>query len=280
MPMALVTLLCSPSIVNYPTQHPLHNPRYFSSHHYSINSICSFLHTPYSRRSKLSTNNFTLTFASDSLPSSLVSTDEEKEEPKVEEFSRTRIIAQNIPFSSTQDDIRALFERHGRVLHVELSMHTKTRNRGLAFVEMGSPEDALEALNNLESYEFEGRMLNLEYARPKKKKSPPSLQPKPAVTYNLFVSNFPYETRAKDLREFFNSGNGSVVSAEVIFYDKPRKSAGYGFVSFESEQEAQQALSEFQGKIFMGRPLRVARGRQFVKQVVVEQSAAKVDNAD
>ncbi|MED6133512.1 hypothetical protein PIB30_028940 [Stylosanthes scabra] len=277
--MALLTLICSPSITNYPTQYPfLQNPPYFSSQHYSINSICSFLHTPYSRRSKSGTNNFTLTFASDSLPS-FVSTDEEKYEPKVEEFSRTRIIAQNVPFSSTQDDIRALFERHGRVLHVELSMHNKTRNRGIAFVEMGSPEEALEALNNLESYEFEGRILNLEYARPKKKKSPPTVQPKPAVTYNLLVSNFPYEVRAKDLREFFNSGNSSVVSAEVIFYDKPRKSAGYGFVSFESEQEAQEALSEFQGKIFMGRPLRVARGRQFVKQVV-EQSVAKVDDAD
>lgn len=31
-------------------------------------------------------------------------------------------------------------------------MYKKNRNRGLAFVEMGSPEEALEALNNLESY--------------------------------------------------------------------------------------------------------------------------------
>lgn len=31
-------------------------------------------------------------------------------------------------------------------------MYDKTRNRGLAFVEMGSPEEALSAFNNLESY--------------------------------------------------------------------------------------------------------------------------------
>lgn len=35
---------------------------------------------------------------------------------------------------------------------VKLSMHNKTRNRGLAFVTMGSPEEALTALNNLDSY--------------------------------------------------------------------------------------------------------------------------------
>ena len=78
------------------------------------------------------------------------------------------------------------------------------------------------------------------------------MQPKPAVTYNLFVANLSYEARAKDLREFFNLGSGSVVSAEIIFYDNPRKSAGYGFVSFESKQEAEAALSEFQGKVNCG----------------------------
>lgn len=31
-------------------------------------------------------------------------------------------------------------------------MYNKTRNRGLAFVTMGSPEEALAAVNNLESY--------------------------------------------------------------------------------------------------------------------------------
>jgi polyadenylate-binding protein len=31
-------------------------------------------------------------------------------------------------------------------------MYSKIRNRGLAFVTMGSPEEAVAALNNLESY--------------------------------------------------------------------------------------------------------------------------------
>ncbi|KAL2339953.1 hypothetical protein Fmac_007893 [Flemingia macrophylla] len=192
-----------------------------------------------------------------------------QQQTAVEEFSRTRLLAQNVPWTSTPEDIRSLFEKHGRVLEVELSMYKKDRNRGLAFVEMGSPEEALAALNNLEAYEFEGRVMKVNYARPKKIRTPPPVKSKLPVTFNLFVANLSYEARSKDLREFFNSGAGKVVSAEVVFNENPRKPSGYGFVSFKSKKEAEAALIEFQGKEFMGRPIRVDRSRRFAQQLVV-----------
>ncbi|KAL9450014.1 hypothetical protein AB3S75_011867 [Citrus x aurantiifolia] len=186
-------------------------------------------------------------------------------EQREEEYSKTRLVAQNVPWTSTHEDIRALFEQHGTVLDVELSMHSKNRNRGLAFVTMGSPDEATAALNNLESYEFEGRTLKVNYAKIKKKNPAPPVQPKPFPTFNLFIANLSFEARAKDLREFFISEGWDVVAAEVIFHDNPRRSAGYGFVSFKSKKVAEAAISAFQGKLFMGRPLRVAPSRQFAR---------------
>lgn len=179
------------------------------------------------------------------------------------------MLAQNLPWTSTSDDIRPLFERYGTVVDIEFSMYNKksNRNRGLAFVTMGSHEEALAALNNLESSEFEGRTLKLIWAKPKKEKPKPVAEkPKPAPVHNLFVSNLSYQARAKDLKEFFNSENGNAVSAEVIFLDKPRRPAGYGFVSFYTKQEAEAALSAFQGKDFMGRSIRVALSKRFLRQ--------------
>ncbi|GFY85872.1 RNA-binding (RRM/RBD/RNP motifs) family protein [Actinidia rufa] len=187
-------------------------------------------------------------------------------EEEEEEASRTRVFAQNVPWTSTVDDIRLLFEKFGTVVDVELSMHNKTRNRGLAFVSMGSHEEALAALNNLESSEFEGRTLKLTWARPIKKKPNPVAQPKPAPIHNLFVANLPYQARAKDLKELFNSENANVVSAEIIFHENPRRSAGYGFVSFNTKQEAEAALSALQGKTLMGRQIQVARSKKFLRQ--------------
>lgn len=165
------------------------------------------------------------------------------------------------------------------MLDVEVSMHNKTRNRGLAFVEMGSAEEAAEAIGKLEAYEYEGRKLKLNYARTKKKKTSSPVQPKPAVLYNLFVANLSFQARAKDLREFFRSSGSNVVSSEVIFHDNPRKPSGYGFVSFKTKREADEALSTFQGKELMGKPIRVARSRRFVK-LETEMKSQSEDNED
>ncbi|XP_073225277.1 28 kDa ribonucleoprotein, chloroplastic [Cicer arietinum] len=198
---------------------------------------------------------------------------EEKED--TEELSRTRLLAQNVPWTSTAEDIRSLFEQHGKVLDVELSRYNKNRNRGLAFVEMSSPEEALAAFNSLESYEFEGRVIHLKYAWPKKEKTPPPVKQNP-ITFNLFVANLSYEARSKDLREFFDSGSGRVVSAEVIFNENPRRPSGYGFVSFKSKKEATEALSAFEGKNFMGRPIRVKPSKRFVQPA--EESAVSEED--
>ncbi|KAK6940201.1 RNA recognition motif domain [Dillenia turbinata] len=226
---------------------------------------------------------FNCTPVSSSTPLTVETPEEEKDEvdesesggdAEEEEFSRTRLLAQNVPWTSTADDIRALFQKYGTVIDVELSMYNKTRNRGLAFVSMSSPEEALAALNNLESYEYEGRTLKLNYARPRKKK-PSSAPPKSEMKYDLFVGNLPYDAKAKDVKEFFNSSNANVVSAEIIYYDTPRRPSGYGFVSFSSKEEAAAALSAFQGRTFMGRPLRLAHSRRKVTLGATENAPSE-----
>ncbi|XP_074272739.1 28 kDa ribonucleoprotein, chloroplastic-like [Silene latifolia] len=191
----------------------------------------------------------------------VVVVDDENEAPS----STTRLLAQNVPWSSTADDMRALFQQFGTVVDVELSMHNKTRNRGLAFVEMSTAEEAAEAFAKLEGFEYEGRTLKMSYAKPKKNKTPPPVKSTPPVVYNLFVANLPFEARAKDLKEFFQSGGSEPVSSEVIFQDTPRKSSGYGFVSFKTKKEADEVLSSFEGKELLGRPIRLARSKKFVK---------------
>ncbi len=85
----------------------------------------------------------------------------------------TTIYVGNLPFSATEQDVRALFERHGKVESVKMINDRETgKPRGFAFVEMAGAEaqSAIEALNG---FSMGGRSLRVNEAqeRPQRPRS-------------------------------------------------------------------------------------------------------------
>jgi len=74
----------------------------------------------------------------------------------------------------------------------------------------------------------------------------------------LFVGNLSWGVDDLQLKEFF-SQIGTVVEA-VVIRDKYRdnRSKGFGFVTFETEEDAQKAIEELDGKELDGRPINVS----------------------
>jgi len=78
-----------------------------------------------------------------------------------------KIYVGNLPFSSTEDEIRDLFAQYGNVLSVNLISDRETGEpRGFGFVEMDDNE-ADEAINALNNHQIGGRSLRVNEARPK-----------------------------------------------------------------------------------------------------------------
>ncbi len=76
-----------------------------------------------------------------------------------------RIYIGNLPFSSTEDDVRDLFSGYGEVLSCALPTDRETgRPRGFGFIEM-SNEDAAKAIDALDGQDFSGRQLRVNEAR-------------------------------------------------------------------------------------------------------------------
>ncbi len=74
----------------------------------------------------------------------------------------------NLPFTATEDDVRAMFEAHGAVSSVKLINDRETgRPRGFGFVEMeqADAEAAIKALNGVDNG---GRSLRVNMAEEKK----------------------------------------------------------------------------------------------------------------
>ncbi len=76
----------------------------------------------------------------------------------------------NLPWSVSEDEVRAAFEQYGQVNAVNLISDRETgRPRGFGFVEMDDA-GAMEAIKNLDGKDFGGRNLKVNEARPRAEK--------------------------------------------------------------------------------------------------------------
>jgi RNA recognition motif-containing protein len=77
----------------------------------------------------------------------------------------TKLFVGNLPFTATEDSVRALFAPHGTVESLALITDRDTgRPRGFGFVEM-SNADASRAMQALDGKDFEGRALKVNEAK-------------------------------------------------------------------------------------------------------------------
>ena len=77
-----------------------------------------------------------------------------------------KIYVGNLPFSSTQEDLQALFGRHGSVTSVNVITDRETgRPRGFAFVEMDNASDADDAIRALDGTNLGGRDIRVNEAQ-------------------------------------------------------------------------------------------------------------------
>ena len=76
----------------------------------------------------------------------------------------------------------------------------------------------------------------------------------------LYVGNLPFNTTENELQELFSQAGA--VQEVTLMQDKfTGKSRGFAFVTMGSEQDAQNAISKFNGQTIEGRPLTVNEAR-------------------
>jgi RNA recognition motif-containing protein len=84
----------------------------------------------------------------------------------------TTIYVGNLPFSATEDEVRSLFEKHGKVESVKLINDRETgRPRGFGFVEMSS-SDAQTAIAQTNGFNMGGRPLRVNEAQERPPRGP------------------------------------------------------------------------------------------------------------
>ena len=74
----------------------------------------------------------------------------------------------NLPFSTTEEELRTMFAQAGNVVSVSLIKDRDTgRSRGFAFVEFGTQAEAEKAVSLFNNTPLDNRTLKVNLARPK-----------------------------------------------------------------------------------------------------------------
>jgi len=78
----------------------------------------------------------------------------------------------NLPKTTTEEAVRAIFSEYGEVTEVKLIKEKYSNElRGFGFVEMPTRSEALNAIQKVNGFEVEGRSLVVNEAKPRQERS-------------------------------------------------------------------------------------------------------------
>ncbi|XP_004246655.2 29 kDa ribonucleoprotein A, chloroplastic [Solanum lycopersicum] len=179
-----------------------------------------------------------------------------------------KIFVGNLPFSVDSAYLAELFERAGDVEMVEVIYDKLTgRSRGFGFVTMSSKEAVEAACQQFNGYEIDGRALRVNSgpAPPKRENSfggNSSYQGGRGggsmdSSNRVYVGNLAWSVDQQQLETLF-SEQGKVVDAKVVYDRDSGRSRGFGFVTYSSAQEVNDAIESLDGVDLGGRAIRVS----------------------
>ncbi|MFH1378997.1 MAG: RNA-binding protein [bacterium] len=83
-----------------------------------------------------------------------------------------KLFVGNLPFSTTEEALHAMFKAHGEVVSANLITDKNSgQSRGFGFVEMSSDAEAAAAIEKMNGTPVDGRNIIVNEAKPKEKSS-------------------------------------------------------------------------------------------------------------
>jgi len=176
----------------------------------------------------------------------------------------TNVFVKNITDEYDEIRLTEMFEKFGKISSVKVMKSEEGKSKGFGFVSFESPEEALQACDDLNGSDLEGKTIYVGRAQKKAERQAELKKKFEAIKMermnryqgvNLYVKNLDDTIDDERLRNEF-APFGTITSAKVM--SEEGRSKGFGFVCFSSPEEATKAVTEMNGRIIITKPLYVA----------------------
>nr|DAD41332.1 TPA_asm: hypothetical protein HUJ06_015655 [Nelumbo nucifera] len=161
--------------------------------------------------------------------------------PGGNQFVSTSLYVGDLELNVTDSQLYDLFSQLGQVVSVRVCRDLSTRRSlGYAYVNYSNTQDAARALDVLNFTPLNGKPIRIMYSH-----RDPSIRK--SGTANIFIKNLDKAIDNKGLHETFSSF-GNILSCKIAT-DPSGQSKGYGFVQFDNEESAQNAIDKLNGML-------------------------------
>eukprot|EP01121_Diplochlamys_sp_Union-15-3_P002104 TRINITY_DN11825_c0_g1_i1.p1 TRINITY_DN11825_c0_g1~~TRINITY_DN11825_c0_g1_i1.p1 ORF type:complete len:584 (-),score=102.06 TRINITY_DN11825_c0_g1_i1:39-1790(-) len=208
-----------------------------------------------------------------------------RERLKSKDSSWTNVYVKNIDPDLQNGDLEKLFDKFGPISSAHVMVNENGQSRGFGFVNFKNHEDAVRSVDYFSKGEVKNKLGKPLWAGRAQKKSEREAELKKrreqsrlekASKYqgsNLYIKNIEDEVTEERLQKEF-SPYGPISSIKIVL-DENNVRKGFGFVCFESQEDALRAASELNGRILSGcnKPLYVAQHER--KEVRLQKLATQ-----
>ncbi|KAG5543502.1 hypothetical protein RHGRI_016284 [Rhododendron griersonianum] len=157
------------------------------------------------------------------------------------QFVTTSLYVGDLDFEVTDSQLYDLFNNVGQVVSVRVCRDLSTRRSlGYGYVNYSNPQDAARAMELLNFTPLNGKTIRVMYSH-----RDPSIRRSGSA--NIFIKNLDKAIDNKALHDTFSSF-GNILSCKIAT-DPSGQSKGYGFVQFDNEESAQNAIDKLNGML-------------------------------
>jgi len=196
----------------------------------------------------------------------------------------TNVFVKNLPGDITKDALDSAFSKFGQITSSVVNPSKEDSSKAFGFINFATAEEASAAVEGMNNEELQGRKLYVSRAQKKEEREKELRErfeqaklerAKKYAGVNLFVKNLSDETDDEKLSQEF-SKYGQISSVKVM-RDAAGKSRGFGFVCFQSPEDATKAVTAMNGCMLDGKPLYVAlaQRKEIRRQQLEAQYAAR-----
>ncbi|XP_059457930.1 polyadenylate-binding protein 4-like [Corylus avellana] len=159
----------------------------------------------------------------------------------VGQFVSTSLYVGDLDQNVTDSQLYDFFSQMGQVISVRVCRDLSTRRSlGYGYVNYSNPQEAARALDALNFTPLNGKPIRIMYSY-----RDPSIRK--SGTGNIFIKNLDKAIDNKALHETFSSF-GNILSCKIAT-DQSGQSKGYGFVQFDNEEAAKNAIEKLNGML-------------------------------